>query len=171
MKDLLFYKTNAKAALLTRKHNVFDSLHYKRKRKLYSLLIDYKAAIDSLNEFDLDTILANEILPTTIKSFCRHGDINNLSRSILLQYIRNRGTPLDVQAMDLTEQFGIQISEEDIYQFMIAHPRGRKTFYKFQELETVKQLIKDLMKFNATPDLISFLKNKIEPKTTSSAPF
>ena len=168
---LEFYKSNARKAVLKRKDNRLKRIHHKTKGKLIRLLNDYRAAKQSLNDYDRETILCQEIMVTTTDSFVRHGDKNCLTPSITRYYISKHGAPLDVQAMDLTEQYGIEFTEEDFFQFMISYPGGRKSHPKYQELETVKDCIKQITKFNATPDFIKYLKNKLEPKSVSSAPF
>lgn len=166
-----FYKANARKAVLKRKDNTIKAMHYRRKRKLVDLLNDYAAAKGALREVDKQTIIAMEIATTTLASFCRHGDRNNLEPSMILHYIRKVGTPLDVQSKDITEQYGIEITEDDLYEFMLEHPCGRTGFYKFQELAIVKEAIKEITGFNVTADFISYLKNKLEPRGNTPTPF
>lgn len=173
-----FYKDNARRAVQKRKDNIFKGLHYRHRRKLIDLLNDYQAAKQSLNEFDKDTIIAQELKRTTMQSFCSNGDRNCLTPSIILHYIRKTGRPLDTQAMDLTEQYGVPFTEQDFISFMISHETGIGSFHKFQEIATVKDCIKNIAKFNATPDFIKYLKLKLavtieikKPKKDKNCPF
>lgn len=160
------YKSNALKAVKTRKDNILRGLHYKRRRRLVALLDELKQATRALNEVDKETILAQEIRRTTMKSFCRHGDRNCLTPAIILHYIRKDGIPLDSQAMDLTEQYGIEITEQDFYEFILAHECGRTTFYKYQEIATIKGAIKDLTLFNPTPKFIKYLQSHLMNQAT-----
>ncbi len=140
-------------------------------------LIDqfYQAKSD-LNEYDKDTIIASEIAHTTMKSFCYHGDRNQLSQGMILHYIRKNGTPLDVQAKDISEQYGVEITEEDLIDFILIHPHGRGNFYKFQEMQTIKEAIKKITTFNTTIELVKKIKVQLYPMAQrqindSSLPF
>ena len=148
-------------AVEKRMDNVFRSIHYTKKRQLSILLDELKTAREALREWDKETTIATEIKRTTLKSYCRHGDKNHLSPAVILHYIRKRGIPLDVQAMDLTEQYGVPFTEQDFIDFMFEHPNGPSNFYKFQELKTVQEAIKEITGFNASIKFIQYLKRKL----------
>lgn len=153
-----FYKVNARKAVKKRMENRLKRLHFRKREKLKELLIDYSVALKSLNDYDRDTIIAQEIRRTTLKSYCLHGDRNWLSPTVILHYIRKDGVPLDVQAQTITEQYGIPVTEQDLIDFINSHQSGTGSFYKFQEVETIKEEIKSITGFNSTPDFIKYLK-------------
>lgn len=160
-----FYKTNARKAVAKRIDNRLKRIRKPGQGKLKSLLQDYHKAIQAINDFDLQTIIAQEIKHTTLKSYCLHGDKNFLSPTVILHYIRKLGKPLDVQADDLTAQYGILITTENLIDFINAHQTGRGGFFKFQELETVKHCIKKITGFNPTTDFVKVLNKRYNPTT------
>lgn len=161
----------AMKAVKSRIENKLNGLHYRRRQKLFSLLDSYSQARDLVNQIDRDTAIANGIRRTTLKSFCMFGDRNCLTASMILHYIRKEGTPLDVQAMDITEQSGFEITPDDLYEFILEHPAGASGFYKFQEMETVEAMIKDITGFNTTPAMIRKIRIHFMPKSSHSNPF
>lgn len=161
-----FYKVNARKAVNKRIENRLKRLRSAKREKLKALLIEYSVALKSLNDYDRDTIIAQEIKRTTLKSYCLHGDRNWLSPTVILHYIRTNGVPLDVQAESITEQYGIPITEQDLIDFINSHQSGTGSFYKFQEVESIKGEIKAITGFNATPEFIKYLKVNLLQKFT-----
>lgn len=166
------YKIAARKAVNKRMDNVFKRIHYTKRRELASLLYQLQAARLAIREFDKQTILATEIRRTTLESYLRNGDKNYLSCYIILHYIRKEGTPLDVQAMDLTEQYGIEYTPQDLIDFIHEYPCGSSTYPKLQEIRTIRESIKSITGFRATKQFIQYLNSKLKVNNnTIKTPF
>lgn len=68
----------------------------------------------------------------------RFGDKNNVAGSaqIKANYIKNSGTPLDVQAQEMSEATGVEITPEDILEFVNQYPSGQQTANVQNEIKT-----------------------------------
>lgn len=128
--------------------------------KLKKLLIFLDEARINLKEFDKQTLIFNDIRKTTIDSFCRFSDRNYITNTMILHWFRKDGTPLDVQAMNMTENYGLPVTEEDLCEFIICHENGCASFNKYAHLQFIKNEIKKITGFNCTDNLIRFLNRK-----------
>lgn len=72
----------------------------------------------------------------------RFGDANNLQGEAQkrLNYFSKNGTPLDVQAQNITETSGLDISEQDIIDFVERYPNGAQTA---KNINPMKQKLAD----------------------------
>jgi len=62
-------------------------------------------------------------------SFRRFGDINQVEpKKFFKLYADEKGMPIDVQAMEMSEISGMEITPQDIADFAIAHPKGAHTY-------------------------------------------
>lgn len=151
-------------AVKSRIENRLKRIRKKKREELLELVAQYHTAKSNLyGSYDKLTIIAMEIRTTTLQSFLRYGDRNKLNSCIILHYIRKQGTPLDIQAMDISEQYHIPVSEDDLVEFILDHPSGRSGFHKYQELEIIKEAIKQITRFNATKDLLALIKENFSP--------
>jgi len=102
----------------------------------------------------IDGIIAAEVMHTTERSFRRHGDVNCLSPAIRTAYIRPDGTPLDVQAMYMTDISGQDITPDDIFSFMTTYERGPGHYTPAWQHETNRLAlqVRDTTGVNITPD-------------------
>lgn len=158
----------AKRAVQTRIKRRLKSI--RNRRNLLTLVEQFKAAkSDLFNSLDRPTIIAHEIRPTTKTSFVRAGDRNLLTNTIILHYIRKSGTPLDVQAKDISDQYFIEVTEQDLVDFIVEHPSGRTSFHKFQELFIVKESIEKIVRFTVTSKLIEDIEKMYLSKTIKTS--
>jgi hypothetical protein len=86
----------------------------------------------SLEDTPLDyktEVIRDNLRYTTQQSYRRNGDINGQEGrgQIKLNYIRKDGTPLDVQAEEMSVTAGITITEGDLIEFIDNNPGGQQT--------------------------------------------
>lgn len=75
-----------------------------------------------------DQMIMEHLGAFPLASFRRFGDKNQLAgTNIRRNYLSEEGTALDVQAANISETAGIDISEEDIIEFVMQFPRGQQT--------------------------------------------
>ena len=68
-----------------------------------------------------------ELLGTHVNtdSFKRFGDRNLITGTLAKSWLRKDGRDLDILAQELSVQTGMQVTEQDIVDFMLAHPSNR----------------------------------------------
>lgn len=71
--------------------------------------------------------LARGLTATTEASLRRFGDASHFTPALLRTWCRPDGTSLDVQA-DIISYDGIALTENDLWEFIVAHPRGNHTY-------------------------------------------
>ncbi|MDO7851560.1 hypothetical protein [Hymenobacter convexus] len=71
--------------------------------------------------------IAGGLVSTTEASLRRWGDANHFTPQLLRSYCGPEGMPLDVQAQVLSHG-GPELSPDDLWQFIVAHPRGAHTY-------------------------------------------
>ncbi|MFN3588842.1 MAG: hypothetical protein ACK4UP_05625 [Spirosomataceae bacterium] len=87
---------------------------------------DIAACYFELAGYDAQTkesFIAENIRATTKESFVRFSDKNHVS-SISPSYLKKDGTPLDIQAMSMSITLGIEVTENDLVEFILAHKWG-----------------------------------------------
>ena len=106
--------------------------------------------IDLHHNFNQDMtiqgIIAKEIGKTTESSFTRFGDKNWLDKKIKRNYISEDGQGLDIMAMEMSNQ-GIEISENDIVEFITSHPDGPKTYQYNLFIDDISKAFHSLVGF------------------------
>jgi hypothetical protein len=73
-------------------------------------------------------LLAAGLRSTTEASLKRWGDVNHFTPQLLRRYCAPDGTPLDVQAQNLSLSAGVELTEEDCWQFILAYPKGPQSY-------------------------------------------
>ena len=71
--------------------------------------------------------IAAGLVSTTEASLRRWGDANHFTPQLLRHYTGPEGMPLDVQA-DVLSHEAQALSPDDLWQFIVAHPRGAHTY-------------------------------------------
>ena len=71
--------------------------------------------------------IAAGLVSTTEASLRRWGDANHFTPQLLRHYCGPDGMPLDVQA-DVLSHESQAVEVEDLWQFIVAHPRGAHTY-------------------------------------------
>ncbi len=69
-------------------------------------------------------------------SFNRFGDRNHVGRTLAMGWLRKDGEQLDTLAQELSELGGVEVTEQNIIDFMMQHPSGHVS----QSSETMRSL-------------------------------
>lgn len=79
-------------------------------------------------EIDYKTQIISDNLPKIGRqSFIDNVDKNEIRMSIAKTYLRKDGVPMDAAAQELSEIAGIEITEQDIWEYMQEYPNGYKS--------------------------------------------
>lgn len=118
-------------------------------------------------------IIAREIGKTTWQSFCRFGDRRSTSSIMKLVWIDNKEVPLDIQAMYLSEQYGMDFSPEEFSDFMLRYDHGLATFPILADLANLKNTFKYLTGFHWNLKFVQaqILINSIDNQLIKDLPF
>lgn len=84
-----------------------------------------------------EDVIARYLLPTTQESFERFGDKNFVTKQIAKNYFAqgDAAYTLDVQLLNFKEYSHYEITESDIVEFIVMHPKGRKSYKTSSQLE------------------------------------
>lgn len=108
----------------------------------------------SYEDLSLAGIIAQNIRPTTQKSFFRYGDRNALSPTISRHYLDDQeGTPLDVQAQNLSISYEREINPEDLVDFILTYenPKSYQSEVE-QEMNALESRFKTITGITLHPD-------------------
>ncbi|KUF38973.1 hypothetical protein AS361_03760 [Myroides marinus] len=111
-------------------------------------------------------------------SFIQNSDENHIKNngSIPIQYLRKDGASLDTKAKELSEIASIEITEQDIVDFILDNPTGTQTYLNngFQaDMNSLKARFEELTGLPATAEILEetirqgIEKLKIEEQMTS----
>ena len=127
----------ARKAVQTLRMNLLSKISPVEVAELAKSIIAKQFEID--DDFTRLAIIAREVNKTSWKSFCRYGDRNNATKGMILSWIANDTIPLDVQALFMSESYGIEFLPEELAEFMANHDRGKSQFEPYAELESLKK--------------------------------
>lgn len=87
-----------------------------------------------------EQVIKDSLRRTPIENIYQFGDRNNVSKNTILNYASKKGTPIDVQAQEMANTSGLDITPQDIVDFIQKYPNGKNTARPKdsvrQELET-----------------------------------
>lgn len=123
--------------------------------------------IDALEGIDYKTkIIAENIGSKSIErqSFVDNSDINNVNQSIALQYFakKGEGRSLDTLAQELSEQANIEVTEQDIIDFMLDNPSGVESFINRTKKDKLEPLENKFSDLTGLPASQKFLEKAID---------
>jgi len=137
----------------------------------YHQLNDWKDLVGSKQ-----SVIADHIRPTTWKSFCRFGDRNCATPSLKRNYINEDGTPLDVQALNMSTNF-TEVTTDDLVAFMVDFPEGPQAYSASiqQEHERLSDRMRALVGFPLSYDFVhdffdTFFR-PLNPSDNTEVPF
>jgi N12 class adenine-specific DNA methylase len=109
-----------------------------------------------------DFAIASFINKVTQSTFIRFGDKNNITRGIALTYFSKDGAPIDTLAQEISESMGIEVTPNDIVDFIVANPNGKRNILtvKNPEYQNLIDKFVSLTGFRPTPKQIMDFKNK-----------
>lgn len=137
--------------------------------EIIALIQDYIVAENESRETEtLDSFIAEWLHKTDEDSFCRFGDRNHLTKEIRRNYIKKDGIPLDIQAQEMSEVSGREITAEDLYQFIISNPKGQTTYRNEAGIraDEIKALFKEKTGITLTPDLVKAYQKVVQKLLT-----
>lgn len=101
------------------------------------------------DDHSIDGFLNANLRPFPKKSFLRFGDKNWLS-DVSPSWFKADGLPIDVQAMELSEGFGREISPDDIITFVTTYRKGAYRPAHEQMIRAYEDTWSDLCGFRLT---------------------
>lgn len=156
MKQKQKQKEAGRKAALTLRLNRLAKTNIDQVRALCQEIRQKEFDID--DDFSREAIIAREVQPTTWESFVRFGDRKRSSPTFTVFWIRNKSMTLDQQAYWITESYRMEVSPEELAEFMMEHERGKSWYRPYQELEDLYRLFKEITGFTYNR---SFVKNHI----------
>lgn len=140
-------KEAARKAVETHRRNLIEKCKYNVK----SLIEGYLKALELFeDDYSTDGILAREIGPTPTDSYKRFGDVNNIRPGMVLTWFRKDGFTLDVQAENISARYNVEITPDDIVNFMTEYPFGCGQFPAIENIKLSLQEFKSKVGFNLT---------------------
>jgi N12 class adenine-specific DNA methylase len=119
--------------------------------------------LDGANASDFkDFAIASFINKVTQSSFVRFGDKNAITRGIALTYFSKEGQPIDTLAQEISESMDIEVTPQDIVDFILANPNGKGNILtvKNPEYQNLIDKFVSLTGFRPTPSQIMNFNNK-----------
>ncbi|QQU04215.1 hypothetical protein [Myroides odoratus] len=125
---------------------------------------DYRNGVDYKQK-----VIAENLGHVSRESFIQNSDEVHAKEggSIPIQYLRKDGTPLDTKAKELSEIAGIEITEQDIVDFILENPTGSQTFLNngfHSDINSLKARFEELTGLPATNEVIQEIVNQNERK-------
>ncbi|WP_231738062.1 hypothetical protein [Myroides odoratus] len=125
---------------------------------------DYRNGVDYKQK-----VIAENLGHVSRESFIQNSDEVHAKEggSIPIQYLRKDGTPLDTKAKELSEIAGIEITEQDIVDFILENPTGPQTFLNngfHSDINSLKAKFEELTGLPATNEVIQEIVSQNERK-------
>lgn len=125
---------------------------------------DYRNGVDYKQK-----VIAENLGHVSRESFIQNSDEVHAKEggSIPIQYLRKDGTPLDTKAKELSEIAGIEITEQDIVDFILENPTGPQTFLNngfHSDINSLKARFEELTGLPATNEVIQEIVSQNERK-------
>jgi hypothetical protein len=122
---------------------------------------------------DLDykgSIIAEHIGYVSRQSFIDNSDAVHAIEggSIPIQYLRKDGAPLDTKAKELSEIAGIEITEQDLVDFILDNPTGPQTYLNngfHQDINSLKAKFEELTGLQPTNEILQEVVNQNDNKS------
>jgi hypothetical protein len=106
------------------------------------------------NEVSLEKNIRDFLTKTTQESFVRFFDKNELTKEIQKNYLSKEGTPLDIQAIEISDNGGIKVEIDDILDFMKKYPKRNFETENEIELEIFLENFKNETGVNLTSKFV-----------------
>lgn len=112
----------------------------------------------------IDRIIAENIGFVSRQSFIDNSDANNIGLGLAKTYLRKDGRPLDTLAQEWSELAGVEITEQDIVDFMLDNQSGSKTLFGKIKREARQGLEKRFTELTGLPAKDKYLQKAVEQK-------
>lgn len=116
--------------------------------------------ITDQEDTSIDGFLDQNLRPTMRESFERWGDKNNLI-AVSPSWFSRVGVALDVQAMQLSDEYGKDITEADIVSYLVTYRKNQYKSTWTQLAEKYEQRFESLFGFRIDQDYAKHLKEAI----------
>ncbi|MGH2666026.1 LPD23 domain-containing protein [Flavobacterium sp.] len=123
-------------------------------------ILDYMGGIGHKEKVIAENIGSKSI---DRQSFIDNSDANNITQGIAMQYFakKGQGAPLDTMAQEMSEQAGVDITEQDIVDFILDNPRGTENFMNQVKNEKTGPLKDRFMELTGLPANDKYLDKAI----------
>lgn len=114
-----------------------------------------------------ERIISENIGFISSKSFNRFGDRNMRNQSIGKSYLRADGAPIDTFIEELNEDFGTNLTEQDIIDFIVDNPNGPADLSRKVKNEKLVPLQERFTKLTGLPANDKFLQKALDQARTA----
>ncbi len=102
---------------------IIDKYGFDFEITIESLVNEYLNEVNNSNSLShLDKSIAGVITIINKESFERYSDKNNITMGLAKSYIRKGGKGIDQVAMEASEQGGINVTEQNVVDFILRYP-------------------------------------------------
>ncbi|MVX36321.1 LPD38 domain-containing protein, partial [Myroides sp. LoEW2-1] len=125
---------------------------------------DYRNGVDYKQK-----VIAENLGHVSRESFIQNSDEVHAKEggSIPIQYLRKDGAPLDTKAKELSEIAGIEITEQDIVDFILENPTGAQVFLNngyHADMSSLKARFEEITGLPATNEILNEVLNQNDNK-------
>ncbi len=115
-------------------------------------------------------VIAENLGHVSRESFIQNSDETHVKEngSIPIQYLRKNGTPLDTKAKELSEIAGVEITEQDLVDFILDNPSGTQTFLNngfHTDISNLKARFEEVTGLPATNEILQEVINQNDIKS------
>lgn len=145
---------------------------------IYEQSVDKKGNIIEPTLDHKESIIADGLGKIKGDGFVRFDDRNNINPKIKKSYFDKEGRDIDEVAQELSDRSGVEITEQDIADFIKKHPKGTKEFYdnaknkekdsNISESNDIFDLKKKFEDITGFPSNNEFLNKAIEQQNRKS---
>lgn len=157
--------TTGQKAAMTRIKKRIDPI----KDNAIALIESYLSIVNEKdNDYTKPSIIAREVDSIRIDCFRRWGDRNNITNGMILHYFRKDVLCLDIQCEIMTEEYRIEITPDDVIDFICSNPNGKGTYYYNKMLSDICGIFKEMTGHNLDQLLAVKLLREYKPKLAMS---
>ncbi|WP_440880658.1 hypothetical protein [Tenacibaculum sp. C7A-26P2] len=109
-------------------------------------------------------IIAENIGVISRDQFIKFGDENLINKSLAKSYLRKDGKAIDTLSEELSEDHNIEISSQDIIDFIVDNPNGKEEVYRKLKNEHFKPLENKFSELTGLPANDKYLEMAINQK-------
>lgn len=109
-------------------------------------------------------VLADNVINIEKQSYIDNGDANNITNGMAKSYFskKGEGRSLDTLAQELSEDSGIEITEQDIVEHMESYPNGKNDVYKEFKDDQITPLKDRFTQLTGLPANDKYIKKAVD---------
>lgn len=108
------------------------------------------------------SVISENIGKINRQSFIDNSDANNIGASLAKSYFSNDGSSLDTLAQEMSEIANIEITEQDIVDFMLENPNGSQSYENRLKREAREPLQKRFTELTGLPANDKYLQKAVQ---------